>query len=337
MSSFTPHIKRVTKQTGKSSMKIAFELIKENRYDEAVSAFEAIIEKEPDSKQAHLAIGNIYLKQKDYDKALTHFQMARKLDPMLVQSSLGVGNVYYEQKQLELAIRAFQDAINIDFKNPAGYLGMGRSLLKQKKYAQAKEQVEKALILNPQLIQGRLIVAQIYQQQGNLEEAITEIKSALKINPTVWIAYQSLGNIYLRQKKYNLSRKNFEEAQQLNPQLPVVAKMGYIEALIEDNALNEAREILKKMPNKEPIEARKQKLLGDVYSRQGLLKEATESYRAANILAAEEGEISSELSDLDLLLDEDETKLEEVLEAYKKKANQRIEKRIEQAQLRNNS
>jgi Flp pilus assembly protein TadD len=152
-------------------------------------------------------------------------------------------------------------------------------------------------------------MSQIYQEQGNTKAAIDEIESALRMNPTAWSAYQSLGNIYLKQKQYNLARKNFEDAQQLNPKIPVVAKMGYIEALIESNALNEASEILRELPNKKPIEAKKQKLWGDLYTRQGFTKEAAEAYRAANLLAAEQGEVASELSTLDMLIEEDDDKL----------------------------
>jgi tetratricopeptide (TPR) repeat protein len=228
---------------------------------------------------------------------------------MMAKAALAVGNVYYKQNELDSAIEAFKDALNIDPTTPAGYLGMGRVLLKQKKYPQAKEQVQKALVFNPQLTPGRLLMSQIYQEQGNTKAAIDEIESALRMNPTAWSAYQSLGNIYLKQKQYNLARKNFEDAQQLNPKIPVVAKMGYIEALIESNALNEASEILRELPNKKPIEAKKQKLWGDLYTRQGFTKEAAEAYRAANLLAAEQGEVASELSTLDMLIEEDDDKL----------------------------
>ncbi|MBC1196854.1 tetratricopeptide repeat protein [Microcystis aeruginosa BLCCF158] len=333
MSSFTPQIRKITRHTGESpSLAMAFKLLKEDRNDEALSVFEDILAADSGSKQAHLGIGNVYVKQKDYNRALIHFQMARKLDPMMAQASIALGNVYCAQNQLEAAVQSFQDALNIEPKALAGYLGVGRALLKQEKYTQAEEQVRKALLLNPQLVQARLLIAQIYQKQGNSEAAIVEIESAIKINPKVWTAYQGLGNIYLKQQEYHLARKNFEEAQQLNPKIPLAAKMGYIEALIEDNALNEAAEILREMPNNNFSGARKQKLLGDIYSRQGLLKEAAESYHAANLLAAEEGDITSELSDLTLLFEEDETKLEEILETYKDKATQRIA----QAQLRKN-
>jgi tetratricopeptide (TPR) repeat protein len=331
--SFTPQVKRVSKSSQKNpSVKIAAQLMKENRDDEALSVFEEILEKDPNSKPAHLGIGKICMKQKDYEGALSHFQTVKRIDPTMAKAALAVGNVYYKQNEMDSAIAAFEDAVKIDPSAPSGYLGIGRALLKQKKYPQAKEQVQKALLFNPQLTSGRLLMSQIHQEQGNTEAAIGEIESALKMNPTAWSAYQALGNIYLKQQKYNLARKNFEEAQQLNPKIPVVAKMGYIEALIESNALNQAAEILRDMPNKKPLEAKKQKLWGDLYTRQGYTKEAAEAYRAANLLAAEQGDIANELSTLDLVMEEDEDKLGEILETYKEKASQQIA----QTQLRKN-
>ncbi|ACK65880.1 TPR repeat-containing protein [Rippkaea orientalis PCC 8801] len=325
MSNFTPKIKRVTKPTDKSGLaRMALQLVQENRYDEALLAFQEILEQDPNTKQAHLGIGRIYLKQKDYQGALTHFQTARNLDPMMVQASLAIGNAYYELKQLELSMQAFQDAVNIDPSDATGYLGIGRVLIKQKQYPQAKEQLQKALVLNPQLILARLLMAQIYQEQGDIDQAITEIESVLKLNPTLSNAYQGLGNLYLKQEKYALARKNFEQAQQLNPKIPAAAKLPYLEVLVQDNALDEATAILKEMPNQKPLEVRKQKLWGDIYVRQGFLEEALQSYRSAALLAAEEGEIRNELSDLDPLLQKAQTDLKALVEIYKAKAIERI-------------
>ncbi|MFB8787452.1 MAG: tetratricopeptide repeat protein [Potamolinea sp.] len=331
MANFTPQVKRVGKND-KEQLKLAFGLAKEQRFDEALAEFETIIQNNPNAKLAHLGAGNMLFRQKRYDEALRHFQITTRLDPLMPQAQVGAGQAHLRRGDLEQALEKFQTALNVDPNYTEAYQGIGQVLAKQEKHDQAIQQWRNAQRLNPQLISVRLLMAQAYQKQGKLAESLSELKSALNIDPTRWRTHQGLGRIYLQQKEYVAAIEAFQTAHKLNPEISPAAKLGLIKALIEVQQLDEATALLKQVPRIKRIEARKHQLWGDIYQRQGLLKEAAEEYRAATLLAAEEGATLENLADLDAILaEDDEEKLQEIIEPYKAAAEQQLS----EAQQRN--
>jgi tetratricopeptide (TPR) repeat protein len=166
-------------------------------------------------------------------------------------------------------------------------------------------------------------MAQVYQDQGKLAEALSELKSALNIDPTRWRTHQALGRVYLQQKEYSAAVEAFRTAQKYNPDMPPFAQLALVEALIEVKQIEEAAEILRKMLPFKAIEPRKHELWGDIYQRQGLLKEAIEEYGAALITLEAEDTLNG-LVDIDTLSGQDEGKWQEVLAGYKAAAHQRV-------------
>lgn len=321
MTNFTPQVKRVGK-SDKDQLKFAFGLAREQRFDEALEEFETIIQNNPGSKFAHLGAGNVFFRQELYEDALRHFQIAIRLDPLMTQAFVGAGQAYLRQRKFEQALERFQAALNIDPNCTEGYQGVGQVLAKQEQYDRAIEQWRKAQRLNPQLISVRLLMSQVYHKQGKLTEALAELKSALNIDPTRWRTQYGVGRIYLEQKDYIRAIEAFETALKLNPDTPPIAQLGLVEALIEVNQLDEAAEILRNMPRTKTIQARMHELWGDLYQRQGLLKEATEEYRAAALIASEQGTTLDELTELDTLLGEE--RWQEAIAPYKAVANKQV-------------
>ncbi len=82
--------------------------------------------------------------------------------------------------------------------------------------------------------------------------------------------------------------------------------------------------MLRQVPQYKLLDPKKHQLWGDIYQRQGLLKEATQEYRAATLLAAEKGDTLEELTDVEAILEQDEDRWQEVLEPYKAAANRRV-------------
>jgi tetratricopeptide (TPR) repeat protein len=323
MSNFSPKVKRVGKSVDEE-VKLAFALAKEKRYDEALWSFKAILQSEPTAKRAHLGAGNMLLKQKRYDEALVHYQELMRLDPLQAKAPLGAGKIYLKQGNLEKAQESFQDAVNLAPNSTQAYISLGQVLTRQKKYDEAIEQLRKALRIDPQLMRVRVLLAQVYRKQGNLAKTISELKSALNIDPAKARIHQTLGRIYLEQKAYSAAKEAFQQTLKLNPQSTDVARLGLVEALIEENDLDEAIDILRQMPQLKALEAKKHKLWGDIYQRQGLLKEATHEYRAATLLAADEEDTLDEIAELDALLEQDEDKWQEALEPYRDAANRQV-------------
>lgn len=57
----------------KAAMEGAQELMKAERFDEALKAYEAILEKHPEAVPAYVGIGNIHARSGDYNGALEYY------------------------------------------------------------------------------------------------------------------------------------------------------------------------------------------------------------------------------------------------------------------------
>ena len=321
---FTPKIKKVEKNN-RERIKLAYSLVKEKRFDEALSEFEAILQTDPKAKAAHMGAGNMLVRQQRTDEALAHFQAVMKLDPLMVQAPIAAGKVYVRRGELELARSEFQTALDIDPKCIPGFQGMARVALAQKNDELALEQLRSVLRLDPQRTSARVLIAQIYRQQGKLDAAISELDRAKNRDPQKWRIHQTMGRIYLDQQNYQAALAAFSEAIALNDEPPPATRLGLVEALIENNELERARVTLSQVSQTKQLAPKLHKFWGDIYQRQGLLKEAAEEYQAATLLASEAGDPTGDFEDLDRILEEDEQKWLEVVAAYGAAAKQRVQ------------
>jgi tetratricopeptide (TPR) repeat protein len=330
MTNFTPQVKRVVKNE-QEQIKFAFSLAKERRFDEALAEFETILKNNSASKLAQLGAANMLFRLKRDEEALKRYYTVMQLDSLMPQAQVGAARVHLRRGEFEQAQEKYQTAINIDPYFTEAYQGLGRVLARQEKYDQAIQQWRQAQRLDPQLIGVRRLMARAYQKQGKLAEALSELRSAVNINSNRWRIYQALGSVYLQLQEYKAAKEAFEKVLELKPDLAPIAKFGLAKALIEEDQLEEATEILRQMPQNKAIQARKHQLWGDLYSRQGLLKEATDEYRAAALLAAKEGDTLADLANWELLIAEDEDgwqddeeKGQEIISSYKAAAVKRV-------------
>ncbi len=327
---FTPKVKRVVKNE-QELLRLGFSLMREKRLEEAQEQFEEVLENNPTSKGALLAMGGLHLRQRSYDQALANFQTLMKSDPIAAQGPLGVGQAYLGKGELDKALTNFQNAINLDPKLTQAYLGLGRVMLAKEKPEEAIQQFRKALRLDPQLSFARVGMAQAYNRQGNSDEALSELKAAQTMDAKNWMVHMQMGGLYLRQQNYRDAKLAYEEAFSLNPEVPAPMRLGLVEALIQNNDLDEAAQMLKELPQNPQLAPRIHKFWGDIYQQKGMAKEAAEEYRAATLLAAEDGKSLDDLNatDLDTLSSLDQSGWEKLADNYRTSASTLIRESAE--------
>lgn len=315
---FTPKVKRLGKDD-MSRVKLGIALAQEGRFGEATSELESALQENPSSFRTHIALGTIKFKQKKYDEALEHFKEAMRLDPLKPQAPLKVAKLHLRQGNIDKALRHFQTTINLDPKAVQAYVGIGQAYMQQGKYAEAEQHLRRALRLDPGLLPARQRLAQVYVKQGKLAEAIAELESALGNSAKSAGTYSRLGRVYLEQKEYTAAAAALHKAVELNPEVRVAIRFEWIEALIGSGELEAASEALATLPQSKRAAPRVHKLRGDIYTQQGLFKEATEEYQAATLLAKDADDALDELEDLDLL-EEEGIDWEEMANTYRTSA-----------------
>lgn len=87
------------------------------QYSEAVSAYEAILAKDPDFVEAHNGLGVIYSVQEKFELALNHLQTAVRLAPLAAHLHNNLGYTYFLLGQNEKAIKEFEQSLHLDPDN----------------------------------------------------------------------------------------------------------------------------------------------------------------------------------------------------------------------------
>lgn len=72
-------------------------LLKEKRFDEAITQFTIIIQAHPTSKKANLGAAIAHFRQRQYDQAIAYFETVMRLNPLSPQAPLGFGKIYLRQ------------------------------------------------------------------------------------------------------------------------------------------------------------------------------------------------------------------------------------------------
>lgn len=165
------------------------ELYKEKKYDEAITAFQKVIEKAPDVYQISYKIGDCYREKGDLHKAIEIYEEVikkakEKKDISTAAKALGtIGGIYLNKQELEKAQSYFKQSIEM---NPE----------------------DEILAYN---------VGEINLNSNNMDAAITYFKMASKIKPTWNVPYLKLGYAYLNKGDFATAIEMFNKVVELDP------------------------------------------------------------------------------------------------------------------------
>lgn len=233
----------------------AYQLYKENKFPESLERFKKILEKKPQSADAHLGYGKNELFRDNYESAIKHIELAISLNPRNALAHEAKGDYFDELKQYDKALDAYQTAIQLDPKEPEYLVDYGLTLIRMKRYKEADEYFDKALLVNPNcalayygkgyLLQVRdrnldaipllkkaqaldpkehlapLVLSYVYTELGDYAEAKKQIDSAMKLFPDNPVHFNSRAEIYQEQGDLELALKDIQKAIELRPKKPL--------------------------------------------------------------------------------------------------------------------
>lgn len=193
-----------------------------------------------------------------------------------------LGEKYCSDHQYHLAVEQFSMALEVAPGDAGAYEGLGRSYREQGKFDKAMEAFGKGIVLIPPSktspIRARLhnSKAVTYDMLGKHEEAIVEYEKAIKLDPTNDSFYNNKGFSYLLQMRTEEAVSAFRKALENNPNNKTAhANLGYAYGL---KGMHELALIEFKLSSDE---ASAYNNLGYVYTKNGKLTEAIESYNNA--------------------------------------------------------
>lgn len=115
-------------------------LFTQDKYDEAVKAYEAAVNINPSSNN-HYSLGQGYLRVEKYEQARQEFNAVVRLEPQSAYGQFGLGQTYAKEGDWENAIEKFDKAIRLDREFFDAYAEKGYALADMGEIEDAKELV----------------------------------------------------------------------------------------------------------------------------------------------------------------------------------------------------
>lgn len=158
----------------------------ENRFAEAIHAFQECLRREPKNVRAQDNLGLSYEGLGHTDDAIAAYKAAIGSEPTGAAKNAGpfldLGKIYIQKSRPGDALPFLVDAARISPGNPKVHEALGKaySLLKQLPNAQAE--FEKAVALSPSTASFHYLLGQVYRKEGFIKKANLEFKRTAELN-----------------------------------------------------------------------------------------------------------------------------------------------------------
>jgi len=239
-------------------VKYADMLIKLERYAEAVSEYETLLEGDPLDKYLYFSrLGDIYCRQKNYTQAIDYLRRVLssedplskdpKIRSQMVSALCNEGiHFFKDQKDTQGALQHYKEALLYEAEHPDIHYNLGKAYAEQNNLDLAYEHFTKCLSLNPLDPACAYELAYIEDQAGKVEPAIGHYLLALQLNPKNIHAAFGVGSLYGFKGDMDHAIQYLTEAVRINPEHEdAIYNLGV--ALERQNKLNKATQMYKKV------------------------------------------------------------------------------------------
>jgi tetratricopeptide (TPR) repeat protein len=158
------------------------DLFNQGKYEEAIAAYQAIVQKFPETYILYRNIANCYFQMEKYDLAEEYYKKVLEKDPEDTESLLGIGNTYANRGENEKALEWYN---KIDFdkiSDPLVLYNIGSNFYTQGQYQEALKYYRKAVELKSDFLDALYQLGLVNLSLGNNQDAIDAFERYLKID-----------------------------------------------------------------------------------------------------------------------------------------------------------
>jgi len=166
------------------------------RYDDARHAFAAQFGFEPDSAQAYLLAGRMFLRRELREQAGVEATKALELDPHLPLAHELLGEVALASGDAASAVKELELERTLDPMNPDIYDRLGDAYVRSGDYAKAQVELNRAVLLEPTATGPYILLGETFLKLGHPIEALHYLDHAERMDPSNYITHNLLGQAY---------------------------------------------------------------------------------------------------------------------------------------------
>lgn len=184
----------------------------------------------PDSYFVHLIKAQTMEGMKNYEGALAEYKKAVAKEPNFRDGHYYLGNIYWLMGKWEQSTTEFKKEIAVDPYDCMAYWKLGNILVKTHgDSGQALSYIQSALGLCPDLPQALLDYGQLLTQQGEYEKAIQQFKRAVQLSPGEDTAHFQLARAYQKLGRNEEAKAEYAIVQEIQKQ-----RSGALQSFVED-------------------------------------------------------------------------------------------------------
>jgi predicted Zn-dependent protease len=166
------------------------------RYDDSRHAFAAQFGFAPDSAQAYLLAGRMFLRRELRDEAGVQATKALAIDPALPLAHELLGEVALARGDTAGAIEELEAERKVNPLNPDLYDRLGDAYLRSGQYTQAQLALDRAVLLEPSATGPFILLGEVFLKLKQPIQALQYLDHAEKMDPSNYITHNLLGQAY---------------------------------------------------------------------------------------------------------------------------------------------
>ncbi|GHO95422.1 hypothetical protein KSF_054700 [Reticulibacter mediterranei] len=196
---------------------LSIALIKLEKYQEALEAFEQAISLDPNNARIFLAKGTLLIMLNRHQEALEAFEQAISLNSNKAPVFLVKGVILGKLGRLQDALEAYERAISLDPNNTNAHHNKGIVLGKLGRLQDALEAFERAISLDPNDADAHHNKGIVLGKLGRLQDALEAFERVISLDPNNADAYFNKGIALGKLGQHQNALEAFERAISLDP------------------------------------------------------------------------------------------------------------------------
>jgi tetratricopeptide (TPR) repeat protein len=160
----------ILERTDRNDLK-GFELMQENKPQEAIAYFQEALKKDPKYELMYLNLSQAYLNTGEFDRAVQAASECLKLYPDFDRALNFLGMAYLNKQEFENAFQVFQRNMKVNPKNVASYYYAGLIYAQTNDFDTALKYLQESIKVNGRYKPSYYLMANIYEQKGMHEQA----------------------------------------------------------------------------------------------------------------------------------------------------------------------
>ncbi len=188
------------------------------RYDDSRHAFAAQFGFPPDSPQAYLLAGRLFLRRELRDESGVEASKALVLDPTLPLAHELLGEVALSRGDVPGAIRELEAERKLNPLNPDLYDRLGDAYLRNGQYSEAQQALDRAVLLEPNSTGPYILLGETFLKLHDPIQAVHYLDHAVSMDPSNYITHNLLAQAYKATGQFAAANREFKTVVELQHQ-----------------------------------------------------------------------------------------------------------------------